>query len=54
LPGIDHVAAENTDGSRVLTVTNSNSGFEQQVQCTLGTRALRLVLPPDSITSLIW
>ena len=54
LPGIDHIAAENTDGSRVLVVTNSNSGLEQQVQCTLGTRALKLVLPPDSITSLVW
>jgi glucosylceramidase len=54
LPGIDHVAAENPDGSRVLVVTNSNSGLEQQVQCTLGARALKLVLPPDSITSLVW
>jgi glucosylceramidase len=54
LPGIDHVAAENPDGSRVLVVTNSNSGPEQQVQCMLGARALQLVLPPDSITSLVW
>ena len=53
LPGIDHAAARNTDGSNVLVVTNSNSA-EQQVQCTLGTRALKLVLPPDSITSLVW
>ncbi len=54
LPGIDHVAASNTDGSSVLVITNSNSGLEQQVQCTLGTRALKLVLPPDSITSFVW
>ncbi len=54
LRGIDHVAAENTDGSRVLVVTNTNSGFEEHVQCTLGTRALNLVLPPNSITSLVW
>jgi glucosylceramidase len=54
LPGIDHVAAENTDGSRALVVTNSNSGLEQHVQCTLASRALNLVLPPDSITSLAW
>jgi glucosylceramidase len=53
LPGIDHVAARNTDGSNVLVVTNSNSA-EQQLQCTLGTRALKLVLPPDSIASLVW
>jgi len=52
LPGIEHVAAKNTDGSSVLVVTNS--GVEQQVQCTLGTRALKLVLPPDSITSFVW
>lgn len=54
LPGIDHVAAENKDGSRVLVFTNSDSAHEQQVQCTLGSRALNLVLPPDSITSLVW
>ncbi len=52
LPGIDHVAARNPDGSSVLVVTNS--GVEQQVQCTLGTRALQLVLPADSITSVVW
>ena len=54
LPGINHVAAENADGSRVLVMTNSNSGLEQRVQCTLARRALNLVLPPDSITSLVW
>jgi len=52
LPGIDHVAARNPDGNSVLVVTNS--GVEQQAQCTLGTRALKLVLPADSITSLVW
>ncbi|MGH9431592.1 MAG: glycoside hydrolase family 30 protein [Terriglobia bacterium] len=54
LPGVDHVAAENKDGSRVLVVTNNNTDAEQRVQCTLATRALNLVLPPDSITSLVW
>jgi glucosylceramidase len=54
LPGVDHVAAENADGSRVLVLTNSNSALEQHVQCTLDSRALSLVLPPDSITSLVW
>ena len=52
LPGIDHVAARNPDGSNVLVVTNS--GVEQRAQCTLGTRALKLVLPADSITSFVW
>ncbi len=52
LTGIDHVAAENPDGSHVLVVTNR--GLEQYVQCTLATRALNLALPPDSITSLVW
>ena len=54
LPGIGHVAAENSDGSRVLVMTNSNSGLEQRVQCRLASRALNLVLPPDSITSVAW
>jgi glucosylceramidase len=54
LPGINHVAAENTDGSRVLVLTNSDSGLEQRVQCTLGPSGLDVVLPPDSITSLLW
>ncbi len=54
LPGINHVAAENTDGSRVLVLTNSDKSLEQRVQCTLASRALNLVLPPNSITSLVW
>lgn len=54
LPDIAHVAAENTDGSRVLVLTNGNSGDEQRVQCRLANRALSVVLPPDSITSLSW
>jgi glucosylceramidase len=53
LPRIAHVAAENADGSRVLVMTNTDSR-EQRAQCTLASRALNLVLPPDSITSLVW
>jgi glucosylceramidase len=53
IPGIDHVAAENPDKSRVLVLTNSN-GAEMPVQCSLGVRTLSAVLPPDSITSLVW
>jgi glucosylceramidase len=52
LPHIDHVAAENPDGSRVLILTNQ--GEEREVQCALADRALMLTLPPDSITTLKW
>ncbi|MGH9435612.1 MAG: glycoside hydrolase family 30 protein, partial [Terriglobia bacterium] len=54
LPGIDHVVAENADGGRVLVITNSDSGREQRVQCTLGPHALDVTLDPDSIISLVW
>ncbi len=54
LPGVDHVAAENSDGSHVLVVTNNSASAEQHVQCVLGPKALSLALPPDSITSLVW
>jgi glucosylceramidase len=54
LPGIAHVAAENADGSHVLVMTNNDSVHEQRAQCTLASHALNLVLPPDSITSLVW
>jgi len=50
--GVDHLAAENPDGSRVLVVTNQ--GLQQHVQCRLASRALRLTLPTDSITTLVW
>ena len=54
LPGIAHVAAENADGSRVLVATNSDSAQAPRAQCTLGSHALSLELPPDSVTSLVW
>ena len=53
LPGIDHVAVENPDKSRVLVLTNSN-GAEQSVECSLGAHTMKVVLPADSITSLVW
>ena len=53
LSGIDHVAAENPDKSRVLVLTNSNSA-EKQVHCRLGDHVLRVALPSDSITSFVW
>lgn len=53
LPGIDHVTAENPDKSRVLVLTNSSTA-EQRLQCRLGMHTLKVVLPPDSITSFVW
>lgn len=52
LPGIHHLAAENPDGTRVLVMTNE--GGEQRVQCTLADQALDLLLPSDSVTTLLW
>jgi len=53
LPGIDHVAAENSDGSRVLVLTNRNGG-EQRMQVALGEKTMAVVLPPDSVTTVVW
>ena len=52
LPGIDHLAAENPDGTRVLILTNRTG--EQDIQIALSGQTLALRLPPDSITSLTW
>ncbi len=51
--GVDHVAAENPDKSRVLVLTNSNNA-EQPVDCRLGDHILQVALPSDSITSFVW
>jgi glucosylceramidase len=53
LSGVDHVAAENPDKTRVLVLTNSVNA-EQQIDCRLGDKILRVALPSDSITSLVW
>ncbi len=53
LSGVDDVAAENPDKSRVLVLTNSNNA-EKQVHCRLGDQILRVALPSDSITSFVW
>jgi glucosylceramidase len=52
LEGIDHLAAENPDGSRVLVVTNR--GDRRQIQCRVGREALDLPLDGDSVTTLQW
>jgi len=53
MPGLNHVAAENPDKTRVLVLTNDNHA-EQQIQCRLDHNTLRVVLPADSITSFVW
>ncbi len=52
VPGVDHVAAENPDGSKALVLTNQ--GREQQVQCALRDQSLAITLPQDSVTTLVW
>jgi glucosylceramidase len=52
LDGIDHVAVENPDGSRVLVITNR--GDQQAVQFQVEARALDLTLDADSVTTLSW
>jgi glucosylceramidase len=52
LARIDHLAVENPDGSRTLVLTNQ--GAERQVQCTLASQSFEVLLPPDSITSVLW
>jgi glucosylceramidase len=52
-PGIDHVAAENPDGSKVLVLTNQNGG-EQRMQVLLEEKSMQVTLPPDSVTTVVW
>lgn len=52
LPNIDHIAAQNPDGSRVLILTN-RAGDGQQVQCALEGKSLQLDLPSNSVTTLV-
>jgi glucosylceramidase len=52
-PGIDHVAAENPDGTRVLVVTNRNTA-EQKIQAQLADQTMSLTLPSDSVTTVMW
>ena len=52
LPGIDHVAFQNRDGSKGMVITNA--GEENKVRLEWGAQALDVSLEPDSITSLLW
>jgi glucosylceramidase len=51
LPDVDHIAAQNPDGSGVLVLTNR--GQDRQVQCALEDKSLEITLPANSVTTLI-
>jgi glucosylceramidase len=51
VPGVDHVAAQNPDGTRVLVL--SNRGQLRNVQCALGDKSLKVELPANSVTTLV-
>jgi len=50
--GVSHVGFRNPDGSMVVVLTNS--GEERQIQLVLGSRALEVELPADSVQTLQW
>jgi glucosylceramidase len=52
ISGIEHVALENPDGSRVLILTNH--GGERDVKCGLDSATLNISMPRDSVTTLLW
>lgn len=52
LPGVDHVAFANPDGTFVLVLTNQ--GKERDIQCKFQGNALCSKLPADSVLSLQW
>src|SRR5216117_2397409 len=49
---VDHVACENSDGERVLVVTNPST--EKQVVLQLGAMVAELTLSSNSVTTLAW
>jgi len=51
-PGVDHVACENSDGEKILVVTNSAAARSIAVQT--GTVSTQLNLPADSVMTLAW
>lgn len=52
LPGLDHVAFLNPDGSRVLVI--ANSGAASEATCVADNRHLSLSLPANSVVTLQW
>ena len=49
---VSHVACENSDGKRILVVTNA--GHAREVQVRLGGSQTALNLNPNSISTLVW
>ncbi len=52
IDGVEHVAVENPDGTRVLVLTNH--GEARSVDCGLETETLHVSMPRDSVTTLLW
>jgi len=52
LAGVEHVALENPDGSRVLIITNR--GEARTVDCGLDSSTLQVRMPEDSVVTLVW
>lgn len=50
--GVSHVGFRNLDGSMVVVLTNS--GEERQIQLVLGSNALEVELPANSVQTLQW
>jgi O-glycosyl hydrolase len=50
--GVSHVGFRNPDGSYVVVL--ANRGAEKQVQLVLGSSALDVDLPADSVHTLQW
>ncbi|HME57741.1 MAG TPA: glycoside hydrolase family 30 beta sandwich domain-containing protein [Terracidiphilus sp.] len=52
LAGVEHVALENPDGSRVLIITNRSEA--RTVDCGLDSSTLQIHMPGDSVVTLVW
>jgi glucosylceramidase len=52
LPGVEHVAFANPDGTFVLVLTNQ--GKDRNIQCRVQGKSLSVKLPADSILTLQW
>ncbi|MGB8031122.1 MAG: glycoside hydrolase family 30 beta sandwich domain-containing protein [Terracidiphilus sp.] len=52
LAGVEHVALENPDGSRVLIITNR--GEARTVDCGLDSSTVKVQMPRDSVVTLLW
>jgi O-glycosyl hydrolase len=52
LPGVEHVAFANPDGTFVLVLTNQ--GKESDMLCVFQGKVIRANLPADSVLTLQW